>query len=71
METEKKKTSYNQKKNVYTQKYIRDNYKQLSIRLPIKGSITRDSIQQAADAAGESVNVYVLEAVRQRMEKES
>lgn len=70
MEEKKRKSSYNEKHNQYTQEYIRQNYKQLSIRLPKEGPLTRETIQEAAAAAGESVNGYILEAVRERMEKE-
>lgn len=69
MDEKKKKSFYNEHKNQYTQEYIRQNYKQLSIRLPKEGQITRETIQEAAAAAGESVNGYILEAVRRRMEE--
>lgn len=62
-----KKCRYTQKHNAYTQQYIRDNYKQLSIRLPKVGDITREAIQTAADAAGLSVNAYIVQAVREKM----
>ena len=65
---EEKKTGYNQKKNIYTQNYIRDNYKQISIRVQKAGDLTRETMQAAADEAGESLNGYILEAVRRRME---
>lgn len=68
---EKKKSYYNQKKNEYTQQYIRDNYKQLSIRIPIEGDLTREKIAEAADSEGLSVNAYILEAVREKMEREN
>ena len=70
MDEKKKKSFYNEHKNQYTQEYIRQNYKQLSIRLPKEGPITRETIADAASAAGESVNGYILGAVRERMEKE-
>lgn len=66
-----KKSGYTPQKNEYTQQYIRDHYRQLSVRLPREGELTRDRIAAAAARAGESVNGYVLEAVRQRMEKEA
>ncbi len=68
---ESKKSWYNQKKNEYTQNYIRSNYKQLSIRLPISGELTRDTIAAAAARAGESVNGYILQAVRDRMQRDA
>ena len=66
----KKKSVYNQRKNEYTQQYIRENYKQLSIRLPLSGDVTRETIAAAAAEKGESVNGYILQAVRDRMEKD-
>lgn len=69
MEEKKRKSSYNEKHNQYTQEYIRQNYKQLSIRLPKEGPITREAIAEAAEAVGESVNGYILEAVRRRMDR--
>ena len=70
MADEKKKSGYNQRKNEYTQNYIHSNYKQLSIRLPVSGDLTRDAIAQAARASGESVNGYILQAVRERIARE-
>ena len=69
-EAAKKKRGYNQRKNEYTQKYIRENYKQLSLRVPTSGDLTRDDIARAAQEQGESVNAYILQAVRERMEWE-
>ena len=62
-----KKTRYNQKRNVYTQNYIHEHYKQLAIRLPTAGDVTREKIQVAAAAAGESVNAFIIDAVRVKM----
>jgi predicted HicB family RNase H-like nuclease len=66
-EKKKRKSIYNQKKNEYTQEYIRNNYRQLSIRIREDQEPNRDQIARAAAAAGESVNEYIMEAVRQRM----
>ena len=65
------KSGYNQRKNEYTQQYIRENYRQLSIRLPKDGDMTRERIAAAAAAAGESVNAYILDAVKSRMQREA
>lgn len=40
------------------------------LRMRKDGAMTRERIQAAASAAGESVNGYILEAVRRRMESE-
>ena len=68
-EKKKRKSIYNQKKNEYTQEYIRNNYRQLSIRIREDQEPNRDQIARAAAAAGESVNEYIMEAVRQRMKR--
>ena len=65
-----KKTSYTPKKNVYTQPHIRERYRQLSIRLPADGDLTREVIAAAAESAGYSVDAYILEAVRERMARD-
>lgn len=62
-----KKSVYNQKRNEYAQKYIHDNYKQLSIRLLKEGDITRETIAEAAQQAGMSVNAYVVTAIKEKM----
>ena len=62
-----KKTAYNEKHNQYTQAYIRENYKQLSIRIPKEGEITRENIAEAAGMIKMSTNAYILEAVREKM----
>lgn len=64
-------SKYNEKSKIYATKYNTKNYDRVLIRIRKDADITRQDIQQAADAAGESVNGYILEAVRQRMEKES
>lgn len=51
-----------------TTKYEAAKYDKILVRMP-KGQ--RAEVQAAADAAGESLNGYIVGAVRQRMEKES
>ena len=46
-------------------RYEAANYDKVLVRLP-KGE--REQIKAAADSAGESMNAYILDAVRQRME---
>ena len=70
MEEKKKKSDYTPHKIEYTQKYIREHYKQLSIRLPMEGPVTRETIAEAATGAGESVNAYILEAVKEKMDND-
>lgn len=51
-----------------TAKYMKNNYDEIKIRVP-KGR--KSEIQAAAEKQGESLNAYVAEAVRRRMESES
>ena len=53
-----------------TTKYEHNNYDKVTLRLRRDADLTRDKLQEASDAAGESVNAYVMEAVRRRMEEE-
>lgn len=54
-----------------TTKYEHNNYDKVTLRLRRDADLTRDKLQEAADAAGESVNAYVMEAVRRRMESKA
>lgn len=54
-----------------TTKYERNNYDKVTLRLRRDADLTRDKLQEAADAAGESLNAYVMEAVRRRMESDA
>ena len=58
---------YNERHKEYTSKYIADNYDTLKVRCK-KGY--KEEIKAAADQAGESVNAYIMEAVKKRMEEE-
>lgn len=51
-----------------TAKYMKNNYDEIKTRVP-KGR--KAEIQAAAEKQGESLNAYVVEAVRRRMESES
>ena len=51
-----------------TAKYMKNNYDEIKTRVP-KGR--KAEIQAAAEKQGESLNAYVAEAVRRRMESES
>lgn len=48
-------------------KYESANYDKVLVRLP-KGE--REEIKEAADAVGESLNAYIVSAIRGRMEAE-
>lgn len=48
-------------------------YDKITLRLrkdrPDPSGLSRDSIQAAADAEGKSINAYILEAVKEKMNK--
>jgi len=52
------------------QKYEAKAYEKILVRIRADGDLTREQISRAAEAEGETVNAYILEAVRERMEKE-
>ena len=54
-----------------TTKYEHNNYDKVTLRIRRDADLTRDRLQEAADAAGESLNAYIIEAVRRRMESEA
>lgn len=59
--------AYNEAANKAAQKYKKDNIK----RVPLDMQITEyDEVKAAADRAGEKVNQYIKEAIRQRMSRE-
>ena len=69
-----KKSIYNERHNRYTQEYIHKKYDQIVLRLPKEGKdgvITRDIIIEVARKSGESVNSYIIEAVKKRIETDN
>ena len=54
-----------------TTKYEHNNYDKVTLRIRRDADLTRDRLQEAADAAGESLNAYIIEAVRRRMESKA
>ena len=60
---------YSEKSKKYTTDYVKDHYERILLRLKTD-ELSRDEIRSAADAAGESVNTFIVEAVRRRIEEE-
>ena len=60
---------YSEKSKKYTTDYVKEHYERILLRLKTD-ELSRDEIRSAADAAGESVNTYIVEAVRRRIEEE-
>lgn len=65
---EEKKSRYNDKVNKATQKYIKNNYDDLRIRIRKDDEINKAVITDSASKVNESVNEYVVKAVKQRIE---
>lgn len=61
---------YNEKSKKYTTDYVKEHYERILLRLKTD-ELSRDEIRSAADAAGESVNTFIVEAVRRRMESKA
>lgn len=59
---------YNEKSKKYTTDYVKEHYERILLRLKTD-ELSRDEIRRAADAAGESVNTFIVEAVRRRIEE--
>ena len=66
--SEEKKSRYNDKVNKATQKYIKNNYDDLRIRIRKDDEINKAVITDNANKVNESVNEYVVKAVKQRIE---
>ena len=60
---------YSEKSKKYTTDYVKEHYERILLRMKTD-ELSRDEIRSAADAAGESVNTYIVEAVRRRIEEE-
>ena len=60
---------YSEKSKKYTTDYVKEHYERILLRLKTD-ELSRDEIRSAADAAGESVNTYIVKAVRRRIEEE-
>lgn len=66
--SEEKKSRYNDKVNKTTQEYIKSNYETLYIRTRKDDEINKAVITDSANKVSESVNEYVVKAVKQRIE---
>lgn len=60
---------YSEKSKKYTTDYVKEHYERVLLRLKTD-ELSRDDIRSAADQAGESVNTYIVEAVRRRIKDE-
>lgn len=65
-EETKKKREYSQAQNKATQRYIKNNYDSVMIRMP-KGK--KDQIKAYAERKNESLNGFVNRAIDEAMEK--
>lgn len=63
-----KKREYSQAQNKATQKYIKNNYDNVLIRMP-KGK--KEQIKAFAEQQGESLNGFINRAIDEAIERES
>ena len=62
------KKNYTHAQNKATQKYIKNNYDDLRIRIRKDDKINKAVITENAKQVNESVNEFVIKAVKQRIE---
>ncbi len=67
MADDQKKRRYTQAQNKATQKYIKNNYDDIRIRVRKDDKINKAVITESANKVNESVNEYVVKAVKQRI----
>ncbi len=67
MADDQKKRRYTQAQNKATQKYIKNNYDDIRIRVRKDDEINKAVITESANKVNESVNEYVVKAVKQRI----
>jgi len=53
-----------------TGKYERNNYDKVLLRIRKDTEPTRETITAAADAVGLSLNAYIMQAVKEKMERD-
>jgi predicted HicB family RNase H-like nuclease len=58
---------YNDKEKERTMKYARENIKRIPLDVPLKDYA---GIKASAEAAGQGVNTYIKQAIRERQERE-
>lgn len=63
------KTTRNRQNAASRARYEAKAYDKIHIRLR-KDDLNADDVKAAADKAGESVNAYIVRAIRERMERE-
>lgn len=63
------KTARNRQNAASRARYEAKAYDKVYIRLR-KDDLNADDVKSAADKAGESVNAYIVRAIRERMERE-
>ena len=56
--------------NEVRQRYEAKVYDKILLRLRKETETDKDTIQAAADAAGESLNGYIIRAIKERMERD-
>lgn len=52
-----------------TTKFEHNTYDKITVRIRKDGDLTRTDIQKAADQEGKSLNQFIMDAVREKMDK--
>lgn len=59
---------YNEKEKERTMKYAKENIKRIPLDVPLKDY---DQIKASAEAAGQGVNTYIKQAIKERQVRET
>lgn len=62
-------SKYNEAHNKATQRYNAKNYDQTLIRFRKDGDMTLEAVREAAERSGESLQGFILAAIREKMER--
>lgn len=60
---------YTQAQNKASQRYAKKAYDQTLIRFRKDGDMTLDAVREAAERSGESLQGFILDAIREKMER--
>lgn len=52
-----------------TTKFEHNTYDKITLRLRRDGDLTRAKVQESADQAGQSLNAFILEAIKEKIAK--
>ena len=61
-------SKYSEAQNKSTQRYIKKAYDQAVLRFRKDSDLTLSDVQQIAEASGESMQAFIMQAIRERID---